>query len=120
MSPDRLSTTFAALADPTRRAILARLASGEASVTELGAPFEMSLPVSHLKVLEARGHRARTDAQRRPLLAPRESAQGHATGSSTQWRHWEESSMLTSPGNCNAGTRRRTINARGRKMTGKK
>lgn len=54
MPPDQLSSTFAALADPTRRAILARLAMGEASVKELAAPFEMSLPAvsKHLKVLE--------------------------------------------------------------------
>lgn len=54
MPPDQLSNTFAALADPTRRAILARLAMGEASVKELAAPFEMSLPAvsKHLKVLE--------------------------------------------------------------------
>ncbi len=57
MAPDRLSTTFAALADPTRRAILARLATGEASVTELAAPFAMTLPAisKHLKVLERAG-----------------------------------------------------------------
>jgi DNA-binding transcriptional ArsR family regulator len=57
MPPDRLSTTFAALADPTRRAILARLLAGEASVTELGEPFDMSLPAisKHLKVLERAG-----------------------------------------------------------------
>ncbi|MBX6426512.1 MAG: winged helix-turn-helix transcriptional regulator [Variibacter sp.] len=55
--PDRLSATFAALADPTRRAILARLARGEASVTELAEPFAMSLPAisKHLKVLERAG-----------------------------------------------------------------
>ena len=65
MPPDRLSTTFAALADPTRRAILARLTSGEASVKELAAPFEMTPPAvtKHLKVLQragliARSHRA--------------------------------------------------------------
>ncbi len=54
---DRLSTAFAALADPTRRAILARLALGEASVTELAQPFDMSLPAisKHLKVLEQAG-----------------------------------------------------------------
>jgi DNA-binding transcriptional ArsR family regulator len=54
MAPDHLTATFAALADPTRRAILARLASGQASVTELAAPFDMSLPAisKHLKVLE--------------------------------------------------------------------
>jgi DNA-binding transcriptional ArsR family regulator len=66
---DQLSTTFAALADPTRRAILARLASGEVSVTELAEPFEMSLPAvsKHLKVLERAGLIARgRDAQWRP------------------------------------------------------
>ncbi|MET0152930.1 MAG: metalloregulator ArsR/SmtB family transcription factor [Candidatus Binatia bacterium] len=66
---DRLSTTFAALADPTRRAILARLATGEASVTELGEPFAMSLPAvsKHLKVLERAGLIARgREAQWRP------------------------------------------------------
>ena len=54
MSTDRLSATFAALADPTRRAILAHLAKGEASVTELAKPFEMSLPAisQHLNLLE--------------------------------------------------------------------
>ena len=54
MLPDRLSSTFSALSDPTRRAILARLAQGEASVTELAQPFGMSLPAisKHLKVLE--------------------------------------------------------------------
>ena len=69
MAPDRLSTTFAALADPTRRAILARLASGETSVTELAAPFDMSLPAisKHLKVLERAGLIARSrEAQWRP------------------------------------------------------
>src|SRR3954452_11422247 len=57
MSADPLSTTFAALADPTRRAILARLASGETSVTELAKPFEMTLPAvsKHLKVLQRAG-----------------------------------------------------------------
>jgi DNA-binding transcriptional ArsR family regulator len=57
MAVDLLSSVFAALADPTRRAILARLASGEATVTELAAPFEMSLPAvsKHLKVLERAG-----------------------------------------------------------------
>src|SRR5512139_3532553 len=61
MPTDRLSSTFAALADPTRRAILARLASGEASVTELAEPFDMSLPAvsKHLKVLERAGLIAR-------------------------------------------------------------
>jgi DNA-binding transcriptional ArsR family regulator len=69
MSTDPLSTTFAALADPTRRAILARLASGGASVTELAEPFEMSMPAvsKHLKVLERAGLIARgREAQWRP------------------------------------------------------
>ena len=66
---DRLDATFAALADPTRRAILARLASGVASVAELAAPFEMSQPAisKHLRVLERAGLISRgRDAQRRP------------------------------------------------------
>lgn len=66
---ERLDATFAALADPTRRAILARLASGEASVTELAAPFAMSQPAisKHLKVLERAGLISRSqDAQKRP------------------------------------------------------
>ncbi len=69
MPADPLSTTFAALADPTRRAILARLASGECSVTELAEPFEMSLPAvsKHLGVLERAGLIARgREAQWRP------------------------------------------------------
>jgi DNA-binding transcriptional ArsR family regulator len=69
MSRDRLTTTFAALADPTRRAILARLISGAASVTELGEPFDMSLPAisKHLKVLQRAGLIARgREAQWRP------------------------------------------------------
>jgi DNA-binding transcriptional ArsR family regulator len=69
LSPDHLSSTFAALADPTRRAILARLASGEATVSELAEPFEMSMPAisKHLKVLERAGLIARgREAQYRP------------------------------------------------------
>ena len=68
-SSDRLDLTFAALADPTRRAILARLATGEASVQELAEPFEMSQPAisKHLKVLERAGLiSVDIDAQRRP------------------------------------------------------
>jgi DNA-binding transcriptional ArsR family regulator len=67
--PDQISVTFSALADPTRRAILARLASGEASVTELAEPFSMSMPAisKHLKVLEKAGLIARgREAQWRP------------------------------------------------------
>ena len=69
MIVDQLSTTFAALADPTRRAILARLTTGEATVTELAEPFAMSLPAvsKHLKVLERAGLIARgREAQWRP------------------------------------------------------
>lgn len=69
MPADRLSSTFAALADPTRRAILARLISGETSVTELAEPFDMSLPAvtKHLKVLENAGLIVRgREAQWRP------------------------------------------------------
>jgi DNA-binding transcriptional ArsR family regulator len=89
---DRLDATFAALADPTRRAILARLASGEASVTELAEPFAMSQPAisKHLKVLERAGLVSRgRDAQRRPRrLEPKPLAQA------TVWleryrRFWE-------------------------------
>src|ERR671910_3531336 len=79
---DRLDATFAALADPTRRAILARLASGEASVLELAEPFEMTQPAisKHLKVLERAGLISRgRDAQRRPCRIeskPLEDASG--------------------------------------------
>ena len=69
MTADHLSATFAALADPTRRAILARLSGGEASVTELAEPFDMTMPAvsRHLKVLERAGLIARgRDAQWRP------------------------------------------------------
>ena len=69
MDADHLSSTFSALADPTRRAILARLSTGEASVNELAAPFEMSLPAvsKHLKVLEKAGLITRSrSAQWRP------------------------------------------------------
>ena len=69
LPPERLDATFAALADPTRRAILARLAAGEASVAELAEPFDMSQPAisKHLKVLERAGLISTgQDAQRRP------------------------------------------------------
>lgn len=94
MRPDHLSTTFAALADPTRRAILARLASGETSVTELAAPFEMSMPAvsKHLKVLERAGliERGR-NAQLRPCrIAP--APLKEATDWLEQYRQqWEQS-----------------------------
>jgi DNA-binding transcriptional ArsR family regulator len=83
MTPQRLDATFSALADPTRRAILARLARGEASVMELAEPFDMSQPAisKHLKVLERAGLISRgRDAQRRPCrLEPAPLAQA------TQW-----------------------------------
>src|SRR6266850_3546337 len=93
MPADRLSATFAALADPTRRAILARLALGETSVTELAAPFDMSLPAvsKHLKVLERAGLIAqRRDAQWRPCRI--EAAPLKAVADWTErYRHiWEE------------------------------
>ena len=94
MSLDRLSTTYAALADPTRRAILSRLATGEASVTELAEPFEMSLPAvsKHLKVLERAGLIARgRKAQWRPCrleAAPLKDAADWLEG---YRRFWEES-----------------------------
>ena len=69
MTADRLSTTFAALADPTRRAIVARLATGEHTVTELAAPFQMTMPAisKHLRVLERAGLiTRRREAQLRP------------------------------------------------------
>jgi DNA-binding transcriptional ArsR family regulator len=95
LSPmQRLDSTFAALADPTRRAILARLASGEASVTELAEPFAMSQPAisKHLKVLERAGLVSRRrDAQRRPCrLEARPLAE--ATGWLESYRRfWEVS-----------------------------
>jgi DNA-binding transcriptional ArsR family regulator len=94
MRQDHLSNTFAALADPTRRAILARLASGETSVTELARPFEMSLPAvsKHLKVLERAGLIARSrEAQWRPCRL-----EAHPLEEVAEWvehyrRFWEES-----------------------------
>jgi DNA-binding transcriptional ArsR family regulator len=91
---DHLSATFAALADPTRRAILARLASGEASVTEIAEPFSMSLPAvsKHLKVLEKAGLVSRgRSAQWRPVrLDP--TPLREASGWIEHYRRfWEES-----------------------------
>jgi DNA-binding transcriptional ArsR family regulator len=94
MDQDHLSTTFAALADPTRRAILARLASGEASVTELGKPFDMSLPAisKHLKVLEHAGLVARgRDAQWRPCRLAAGPLKDVAEWLEEYRRFWEES-----------------------------
>ena len=100
MANDQLSTIFAALADPTRRAILARLAEGEATVSELAEPFEISLPAvsRHLKVLEAAG-----------LISRSRSAQWRSSrleaaplGAATQWmetyrRFWDTSSTSSMP-----------------------
>ena len=92
--PDPLSATLAALADPTRRAILARLALGETSVTELAEPFEMSLPAvsKHLKVLERAGLIARgRDAQWRPCRLQAAPLRDVATWIEHYRRFWEES-----------------------------
>ena len=94
MTPDTLSITFGALADPTRRAILARLASGEASVTELAEPFEMSLPAvsKHLKVLERAGLIARgRDAQWRPARLEAGPLKDVSDWVGEYRRFWEES-----------------------------
>jgi DNA-binding transcriptional ArsR family regulator len=92
--PDHLSSTFAALADPTRRAILARLAAGQASVTELGEPFAMSLPAvsKHLKVLERAGLIARgREAQWRPCRLDAGPLKDAAKWLERYRRFWEES-----------------------------
>jgi DNA-binding transcriptional ArsR family regulator len=91
---DRLDVVFAALADPTRRKLLARLAAGEATVAELGAPFAMSQPAisKHLRVLERAGLVSGSrDAQRRPRRL-----EAKPLGDATEWleryrRHWEGS-----------------------------
>jgi len=94
MSPDRLDHTFAALADPTRRAILARLATGEATVTQLAEPFRISLPAisRHLKVLESAGLIARgREAQWRPRTLRAEPLK-EATDWLEQYRRfWQQS-----------------------------
>lgn len=94
MTADHLSTTFAALADPTRRAILARLASGETSVAELTAPFQISAPAitKHLKVLENAGLITRSRlAQWRPCKLEATPLQ-EASDFIEQYRqHWEQS-----------------------------
>ena len=93
MQQDHLSTAFAALADPTRRAILARLASGETSVTEMAEPFQMSLPAvtKHLKVLERAGLISRgRQAQWRPCKLEAQPLRD-ATGWMEQYRQfWDE------------------------------
>jgi DNA-binding transcriptional ArsR family regulator len=94
MEADRLSVTFAALSDPTRRAILARLALGEATVTELAAPFDMSLPgiSKHLKVLQRAGliEQGR-QAQWRPCRLQAEPLRNVADWVGQYRRHWEQS-----------------------------
>jgi DNA-binding transcriptional ArsR family regulator len=90
----QLDRTFAALADPTRRAILARLATGEASVTELAAPFDMSLPAvsKHLKVLERAGLIARSrERQWRPARLEAGPLKEVAEWTQAYRRFWEES-----------------------------
>ena len=94
MTADHLSATFSALADPTRRAILARLASGETSVTELAEPFEMSLPAvsKHLKVLERAGLIARgREAQWRPCRLKAGPMKDAAAWIDDYRRFWAES-----------------------------
>jgi len=94
VEPDTLSTTFAALADPTRRAMLARLAQGEATVTELAAPFDMSLPgiSKHLRVLQRAGliEQGR-QAQWRPCRLAPEPLREVAGWVEQYRRHWEDS-----------------------------
>src|SRR5689334_18539162 len=90
---DALNATFAALADPTRRAILARLASGEATVNELAEPFDMSQPAisKHLKVLERAGLiAAGQDAQRRPRRLEAKPLADAIDWIENYRQHWEE------------------------------
>lgn len=92
MEGDRLSSTFAALADPTRRAILSRLAAGETSVTELAKPFAMSLPAvsKHLKVLERAGLvERRRQAQWRPVRLRAAPLRDIDAWVERYRRHWE-------------------------------
>jgi DNA-binding transcriptional ArsR family regulator len=94
MMPDRLSSTFAALADPTRRAILARLISGETSVTQLAEPFELSMPAisKHLKVLERAGLITRgREAQWRPCRLEAAPLKDVAEWVAHYRRFWAES-----------------------------
>ena len=96
MSPERLDATFAALADPTRRAILARLAAGDASVAELAQPFAMSQPAisKHLKVLERAGLVSHTTrAQQRPRHLEAQPL-AEATAYLERYREFWEQSFL--------------------------
>lgn len=93
LTDDRLDATFAALADPTRRAILRRLTMGEATVTEIAAPFEMTLPAvsKHLKVLERAGLIARgREAQWRPCKLQAEPLKEVADWVGEYRKFWEE------------------------------
>ena len=93
MPIDQLSTTFAALADPTRRAILARLATGECSVTELAEPFDMSMPAvsKHLRVLERAGLIVRgREAQWRPCRIQPKPLKEVAEWTETYRHIWEQ------------------------------
>jgi DNA-binding transcriptional ArsR family regulator len=93
MPPDRLSTTFAALADPTRRAILGRLIAGETSVTELAEPFAMTMPAvtKHLKVLENAGLITRSrEAQWRPCRLEAGPLKDAANWIDEYRQHWEQ------------------------------
>ena len=94
MAPDHLTTTFAALADPTRRAILAQLAAGESSMTRLAEPFAMSLPAisKHLKVLERAGLIARgREAQWRPCRLEAGPLKDASNWLEDYRRFWEQS-----------------------------
>lgn len=94
MATDALSARFAALADPTRRAILARLCEGEASVNELAEPFDMSLPAvsKHLKVLERAGLISRSrEAQWRPAKLEPMALKGVADWLEHYRRYWDAS-----------------------------
>jgi DNA-binding transcriptional ArsR family regulator len=91
--PEQLNSTFSALADPTRRAILARLASGESSVTEIAKPFDMTLPAitKHLKVLERAGLIARgKEAQWRPCRLQAQPLRDVADWVEQYRKHWDE------------------------------
>ncbi|MDC0708700.1 metalloregulator ArsR/SmtB family transcription factor [Stigmatella sp. ncwal1] len=93
MQTDTLSRTFAALADPTRRAILARLSKGEAAVTELAAPFDISLPAvtKHLKVLERAGLITRSrEAQWRPCTLAATPLREVSDWVGQYREHWEQ------------------------------
>ena len=94
MQPDHLSQTFSALADPTRRAILARLSEGEATVNQLAEPFDISLPAvsRHLKVLESAGLISRgREAQWRPCRIEAASLKDIATWLEHYRKFWERS-----------------------------